>query len=94
MRSNVEKMLNNRKTLLMVPILVVLYLLTMTGVTLAAQPTHLELLLPSEGKIGDDAAVEIVLTRDDSSPIDGMEILFFTNAQFANVTVSWRLAGQ
>lgn len=84
MKSSVRKMLNNHKTWLLVPILAVMYLLA-AGVASAAQPAHLELLLPGEGKIGSDATVKAILTRDDSSPIEGMEVVFFTKAQFANV---------
>ncbi len=80
-----KKLCANKKWLL--PLLLALICLQVaTGSALAAQETQVELSLPGEGKVGEEAIVVAVLAEASGSPLQGVEVVFYTPAEFANVS--------
>jgi len=81
-----KKKLCARNKYLLLLLLALLSLQLATGSAAAAQATHVELSLPGEGKVGEESAVEALLAEVGGSPIEGVEVVFYTPAEFANVS--------
>jgi hypothetical protein len=81
-----KKRLCARKIYLLLLLFALLSLQLATGSVAAAQATHVELSLPGEGKVGEESAVDALLVDVGGSPIEGVEVVFYTPAEFANVS--------
>jgi len=63
-----------------------LYLALATGSAAAeVGATHLKLLLDEGGKVGEELTVKALVSQGGASPVPGVEVVFYTTAEFSNV---------